>query len=160
MANTLDINLIYKMYFDTCVGIAYNIVKDKDLSKDIAQETLIKVWLNLKHYDPKKGALFTWIHKIVKRTAIDHLRRVKRVDFISADNEEIWYNFVCPCINTDTIDLEMNLNKIELKYRFCIYQAYVMGFTRVQIAEKFNMTIGEVKHNVRYGLIELRKIYT
>ena len=160
MADSLDMNVVNKMYFNTCVGVAYNMTKDRDLSKDIAQETIIKVWLKQKTYNPEKASFFTWIYKIVRNTANDHLRRINRVDFIRSDNEEIWYNFVCPCINTDTLDLEMNLNKIQIKYRFCVYQSFIIGMTRMQISKKFNMTPGEVANNVRYGLKELRKIYT
>lgn len=159
MSDTLDIKKVYEMYYDTCVSIAYNKTKDKDLSKDIAQETMIKVWLKQKTYDPEKSKFFTWLYSIIKNTIIDHYRRVNNVDFIRADDEKIYHNFVCPCINTDTIDLELNLNKIKQKYRFCLYQQFIIGYSRRQVAVKFNMTPGEVANNTYQGLKELRKIY-
>ncbi|MGG5486247.1 RNA polymerase sigma factor [Gaetbulibacter sp. PBL-D1] len=157
---TLDIADINKNYFDTCVSLAFAKTNDEELSKDIAQETMIKVWLNLGDYNKSKGTLFTWINKIVKNTIIDNYRRTKDFSFIRDVNSPIWSNFTCPCHNIDTLDLEMNLNKIRIKYRFTLYQYYIVGFTKQQIADKFCMTLSEVKHNISQGLKALREIYS
>jgi len=106
-------NHVYKGYFDTAVGIARRYVKDYDTAKDVAQESMIKVWKKQDKFNPNKATFFTWLFRIVKNTAIDR-QRSDTLRIILRDDESGWTYFECPCINLDTIDLETNLNKIEM----------------------------------------------
>ena len=51
-----------------------------DTAADIAQETFVKVWKNLKRFDQRK-AFRTWLFTIAKRTAIDELRKRNALPF-------------------------------------------------------------------------------
>lgn len=160
MKEKLDMNLVYKNYFNVLKNIAFNYTKNEDLAKDIVQETMIKIWLKQDLFDINKGSFFNWINSILKRTFYDYVKKNNKVDFIRNNESNAWDNFKCPCINIDTIDLELNLNKINLKYRFCLYQSYIIGLTHVQISEKFKIPLGSVKSYLKKGLEELKLIYT
>lgn len=150
------------MYFDTFVKLGLSYFPDNDIASDIAQETMIKAWLNKETYN-EKYSLYTWLSRIFNNTAIDYKRSVKgngkEKRTWLRDSDNVFQNFVSPSINVDAIDLQSNLKKIRLKYRFTIYHHYLLGYTHNQIAEKFGMSLGEVKNNIRQGLKELRKIY-
>jgi len=55
-------------------GLALRIVKNKHDAEDVMQETLIRIWGNIKSYDPAKG-LSTWVGAITKNVAKSYLRR-------------------------------------------------------------------------------------
>ena len=75
---SLDMNQIYKGYFDTAVSIAFKYVKDKDVAKDIAQDSMIKIWKNQDSFNPEKSKFFTWFYKIVKNTLMISTEMIKR----------------------------------------------------------------------------------
>lgn len=152
-------NAIYKGYFDTAIGIARRYVRDYDTAKDVAQESMIKVWKKQDNYNEAKATFFTWLFRIVKNTAIDR-QRADTLRIMLREDECGWTYFECPCINIDTIDLELNLNKVELRYRVVLYLSFIEGETQEKIAERLNIPLGTVKSRMRVGMRELRKIYT
>ncbi|MCW3036253.1 MAG: hypothetical protein JWM17_1565, partial [Actinobacteria bacterium] len=55
-------------------GLALSIVGDPVLAEDLAQEALTKAWRNAGAYDPRRGAVATWLLTITRNLAIDALR--------------------------------------------------------------------------------------
>ena len=60
-------------------GLVYSIchlsaISDQD-ADDLAQEAFIKIWMNLSNYNPKRGALKSWIASITRNLRIDKFRR-------------------------------------------------------------------------------------
>ena len=56
-------------------------------AEDITQEVFVKVWKNLKRYDPKLS-FRTWLFSIAKNSAIDWLRKKKAAPLVSMDGDE------------------------------------------------------------------------
>jgi RNA polymerase sigma-70 factor (ECF subfamily) len=54
---------------------AYLITGDREEARDIQQEVFIAVWQCRSTFDPRKGKLSTWLHRI---TVISALKGVKR----------------------------------------------------------------------------------
>ena len=59
-------------------SLIYRLVRDKEKSEDLAQETFIKVLNALDRYDPA-FKFSSWIFKIAHNTALDHLRKKEPV---------------------------------------------------------------------------------
>ena len=88
---SLDMKQIYRGYFDTAVSIAFKYVKDKDVAKDIAQDSMIKIWKNQDSFNPDKNKFFAWFYKIVKNTAYDKYRNDKKKIMIRTDQTGLDY---------------------------------------------------------------------
>lgn len=156
---TFDMNAIYDGYFNRAIFIAMPYVKnDYDKAKDIAQESMIKVWKKQDSFDETKATFYTWFYRIVMNTAYDRYRS-DTLRVMLRNDEAKWDNFKCPCINLDTIDLETHLNKIELNYRVPLYLHFIEGYTHQQIHEELGMALGTIKSRLKIGLRELRKVY-
>ena len=155
---SLDMNQIYKGYFDTAVSIAFKYVKDKDVAKDIAQDSMIKIWKNQDSFNPEKSKFFTWFYKIVKNTLYDKYRNDKKKIMIRTDQTGLDY-IECYSINVDTIDMISNLNKLQPKYSEVLSLSFIHGHTQVKISELLQIPLGTVKSRVKVGMRELRKIY-
>tara|TARA_R100000541_G_scaffold57262_1_gene67197 strand:+ start:271 stop:744 length:474 start_codon:yes stop_codon:yes gene_type:complete len=155
---SLDMKQIYRGYFDTAVSIAFKYVKDKDAAKDIAQDSMIKVWKNQDSFNPNKNKFFAWFYKIVKNTAYDKYRNDKKKIMIRTDQTGLEY-IDCYSINVDTIDMISNLNKLQPKYSEVLLLSFIHGHTQVKIAELLEIPLGTVKSRVKIGMRELRKIY-
>ena len=155
---SLDMNQIYKGYFDTAVSIAFKYVNNEDAAKDIAQDSMIKIWKNQDSFKAEKNKFFAWFYKIVKNTAYDKYRNDKKKIMIRADETGLEY-IECDSINVDTIDIISNLNKLQPKYSEVLSLSFIHGHTQVKIAEMLKLPLGTVKSRVKIGMRELRKIY-
>jgi RNA polymerase sigma-70 factor (ECF subfamily) len=155
---SLDMNQIYKGYFDTAVSIAFKYVNDTDIAKDIAQDSMIKIWKNQDSFKPEKNKFFAWFYKIVKNTALDAYKNNKNKIMLRTDKRGLEY-IECDSINVDTIDMISNLNKLQPKYSEVLSLSFIHGHTQVKIAELLEMPLGTVKSRVKSGMRDLRKIY-
>lgn len=50
---------LYKNYSKTLYGVVLSITQNVEIAEDVLQETFVKVFRNIKEYDPNKGTLFT-----------------------------------------------------------------------------------------------------
>jgi len=68
---------LVKMYYDKVYRLAWNIVKNQEDAKEVAQQTWVKIWRKL---DTFKGnsAFYTWVYRIATFTSWDLLRKKKR----------------------------------------------------------------------------------
>lgn len=64
---------IYDQYFDLLYGFVFRLVRSHEITKEIVQNTFIKVWENRSKIDTE-GAFKSWIFKIAKNDFIDQFR--------------------------------------------------------------------------------------
>ena len=55
-------------------GLALTILGDTGAAEDVAQEVFIRAWRHAQAYDPRRGAVATWLLTITRNLAIDALR--------------------------------------------------------------------------------------
>ena len=60
-------------------GLAFGMVADAALAEDIAQEALVRAWRHAPVYDPRRGAVSTWVLTIARNLTIDALRMRRAV---------------------------------------------------------------------------------
>ncbi len=66
-------------------------ISDQD-ADDLAQEAFIKIWMNLPNYDPKRGALKSWIASLTRNLRVDRFRK-QRLDRLTDSMDEGWDEF-------------------------------------------------------------------
>lgn len=78
---------LVRLYKSQVSAIAYRIVGDYDDAKDITQMVFVKLYHNLRRYDPSKR-FTTWLYRIATNAAIDYVRKFKKQKFELL--EETW----------------------------------------------------------------------
>ena len=68
---------LIKRYERPVFSLIFHMVRDKETSEDLAQETFIKVLNNIDRYRPE-FKFSSWLFKIANNITIDHLRRRHR----------------------------------------------------------------------------------
>ncbi|MGI5859226.1 MAG: RNA polymerase sigma factor [Tepidanaerobacteraceae bacterium] len=63
------------MYKNRVFSLAYRMISSQEESEDLSQEVFLKVYNNLRLYDPKKAGFSTWIYRITYNQCVDYLRR-------------------------------------------------------------------------------------
>ena len=56
-------------------GIALNLLGDRGLAEDVAQEAFVRAWKHAATYDPDRASVTAWLLRITRNLAIDTLRR-------------------------------------------------------------------------------------
>ena len=135
----LDLRFINDNYKRQLSDVAYQIVKDCELTKDIIQDSFVKIWKSQHKFDESKGALFTWMRNIVVRTAID----AARTKFFKTSREEmpkhISSSYNCGKIDVGNMDVKTILNSIEFKYAFIVEKIVIESFCN--FARVYRITI-------------------
>jgi RNA polymerase sigma-70 factor (ECF subfamily) len=56
--------------------------------EDLVQTILVKLWKNIKSYDPEKSRFRTWLSVVIRNVVWDYYSEVKRRDVLLGDNCE------------------------------------------------------------------------
>lgn len=151
----------YKEYSDALFRFCYLKVSDREVAKDMLQETFIKTW----QYIQKGGTVTnpkSFLYKTAQNLVIDHYRKKKTVslDALADDGFDPGEN---PTKQTeDRLDGELALevmNKIPEMYREVIFMQYVEGLSIKEIAEIVGESENNVSVRIHRGIEKLRTIY-
>lgn len=118
---------------------------DQSLSDDLAQETFIKVYYNLRSY---KGlsAFSTWIYRVAYNVFYDESRKRRAWGDVPADEAALWEQ---PAERVDrNIDISQALLALRPEERTAITLFFVEDLAVAKIAEIMNMSEGTVKSHL------------
>lgn len=135
--------------------MAYVYMRNEDDALEVFQETIYKAFASLSKL--KNEEYFsTWITRILINSAIDLLRKKKRVVPI---NQEVLENTSdTSSFNSDVhIDLLKAMEEIEEKYKTVLLLRFYQDYTVKQIASMLKCPEGTVKTNIRRGLDKLKE---
>ncbi len=142
---TESFGMIVEKYQNTVFNLAYRITRDKDISKDIAQDSFIKAYKNLKNFDITKN-FFSWIYRIALN---ESLNNKKHSVFSEPMNENHETDTASP---EDYIEkneaakmISQAINKLEDKYRSLIILKHFQDLSYDEISEIMNLPAGKVK---------------
>ncbi|MEO4004840.1 MULTISPECIES: sigma-70 family RNA polymerase sigma factor [unclassified Flavobacterium] len=154
--------LLYDSYAKSLYGIIYNLLKDREESEDILQETFVKIWKNLDTYDESKGRFFTWLLNIARNSAIDRLRSKNfnnNQKNLSSDNFVHILDDNARTMNKiDTIGIQEFVKKLKPKCIQLIDLLFFKGYTQQEVSETLEIPLGTVKTQNRNCINELRNL--
>lgn len=151
---------LYDNYAEALYGVAYRICPPEENAQDILQDAFVKIWKNIRKYDPSKGRLFTWMVNIVRNTAIDRLRKEKKSINVEIQNDgaDVYsINNLFDKQKPEHIGVLDLLYALEDGVKETAALLYVKGFTQQEVADELNLPLGTVKTRARIALRELRK---
>jgi RNA polymerase sigma-70 factor, ECF subfamily len=150
---------------------SYRYVRDAADADDIAQETFVRAWKNLKKFDTSKN-LKTWLFTIAKNASLDLLKKKKPLAFSKiTDAESELESFLAPYIASGELpeaavdakflkgDIDEALAKLPPAYRAVLALRYNDHLKFREIAATLGEPIDTVKSKHRRGLALLKNIW-
>lgn len=134
--------------------LAYSYTKNEQDALDVVQDSIHKA---LQSLDTLKNEqqLKSWFYKIVVRTAIDFLRKYKRIQVMEDDKLAF---FSPQQIDTyENTDLEMALSELPSNYREVIILRYFEDLKIEDVAHVLDTNISTVKSRL-YKALKLLKV--
>jgi RNA polymerase sigma-70 factor (ECF subfamily) len=147
-------------------GLAFGMVADAALAEDIAQEALMRAWRHAPVYDPRRGAVSTWVLTIARNLTIDALRMRRAVPTDPDDliNLGLVSNEASPegaaASNDAARELRLALAALGAEQRRALVLAYFYGMTAAEISQAESIPLGTAKTRIRSGLTRLRETMT
>jgi RNA polymerase sigma-70 factor, ECF subfamily len=145
-------------------------VRDVADAEDIAQETFLRAWKNLKKFDTSKN-LKTWLFTIAKNASLDLLKKKRPLAFSKmTETESELESFLAPYIATGEVpeiivdqrflkgDMDLALAKLPPAYRAVLALRYNEHLKFREIAEVLREPIDTVKSKHRRGLALLKNV--
>jgi RNA polymerase sigma factor (sigma-70 family) len=143
-------------------GLAYSMTSDASLAEEVAQESLIRVWRHAPVFDPRRGAVASWVLTITRNLTIDALRMRRAVP---TDPDDFAASALV-CLDQAPEDAVQRvdaraiagaaLSKLTPEQRRAVVLAAAYGHTALEISEEEGIPLGTAKTRIRTGLLRLR----
>ena len=143
-------------------GVALRILRRPDLADEVMQDTYLRIWRNAGDFDPGIATPITWMVAIARNRALDLVRKKSE-----ASIEEEPEAMEAPADEPDPLARhEMTdelrrllacLGDLEEEQRRLVLLAYYSGWSREQLAAKFERPVNTVKTWLRRSLIQIRE---
>jgi len=152
-----------RRYQGRVFGLALSMLGDPGLAEDVAQEALVRAWRHAPVYDPRRGAVSTWVLTIGRNLTIDALRmrRALPTDPDDLIGLGLWSSEPSPddaAVTSDAAQgLRLALSKLGADQRRALVLAYFYGMTAAEVGEAEGIPLGTAKTRIRAGLKKLRE---
>ena len=130
---------------------------DEELSKDLAQDTFLKAWLNIESF--RAAAKFSsWLYRIAYNIFCDYTRTKKPNN--NTDIETLSNRMIADASNTDfDIDFENALQILKEDERTVMLLFYMEDQTINKISKIMNCPTGTIKSHLHRGKEKLAKYF-
>ena len=148
----------------------YNIVKNRDLSDDIFQETFFKAITTIRQGGySDNGKFASWLTRIAHNLVIDHFRKASADKVVSNDDEmhqnvysaaALYDNNVQDTmVYEDTLnELESIMNELPEAQREIVYLRFYKNLSFKEIADMKKISINTALGRMRYAIMNMRKM--
>lgn len=153
-----SVTILYEMYQHQWYALCLRYQKNEADACDVLQEAVIKVFQNIKAYDPDKGEFGGWAYRVVLNENLQYLRKAKRnshddleLVFDLQDNRETALERV------SAQELTALIQQLPTGYR-TVFNLYVIeGYGHKEIAEKLGISEGTSKSQLSKSKAMLRR---
>jgi RNA polymerase sigma factor (sigma-70 family) len=143
-------------------GMAINLLGDRGLAEDVAQEAFVRAWRHAATYDPERGSVAAWLLRITRNLAIDSLRRrwpqaLDREMVAALTPASAASTVEDATVTSDmTAQTRAALTRLPPGQAKALWLAAFYGHTAQQIAVSEGIPLGTAKTRIRQGLRTLR----
>lgn len=151
---------IYRQLLDPVYKYLYWNLQSCEEAEDLAEEVFLRCMVNIKSYDPKRGAFKSWLFKIAHNLLIDHHRRNKKgQEPLSEHLEDTKVSTAEQVEANERADyLHQALAKLNELQRQVVSMKYFAGMTNAEAAAALGKSEGAVNAIQHRAMARLGKI--
>lgn len=161
--------LLYDASSAKLFGVLLRILKRQDLAEEVLQDVYFLIWNKANLYDPSKGRPLSWMCTIARNRAFDALRtmdeRMQKQEFNEDEDSPLSPTLLALSPSLSAISDQNRVEKLALEEclgeaneqsRECVLLAYVHGFSRDELANRYSVPVNTIKTWLRRALIDLK----
>ncbi|MCG6206316.1 sigma-70 family RNA polymerase sigma factor [Rhodopseudomonas sp. HC1] len=143
-------------------GVVLRILRRQDLAEEVVQEAYVKIWNSAGTFNPGVASPITWMASIARNRAIDVARKRSEVSIEDEPSaQEAAADSPDPLARREmTEELKQLLEcvgRLEPDRQKLVLLAYYNGWSREQLAAKFDAPVNTVKTWLRRSLLDVRE---
>lgn len=145
---------------DSVYRLAFRLSGNPHDADDLTQETFMRVFRSLKHYQP--GTFEGWLHRITTNLFLDMVRHRNkiRMEALPEDYERVPGTDMTPeqAYNVANLDpaLQDALDSLGPDFRVAVVLCDVVGMSYDEIADTLGVKMGTVRSRIHRGRSQLR----
>ena len=140
-----DFRKIFNEYFPSLCVFANRFVKDEEIAKDMAQESMLKI-LESKHKFKSEKSMRVYFFLTTKNTCLNYIRSLKNHHYMNIDEKSFDLDTVTSEITREEVYIKLDkaISNLEIKQRDVIDLA-IKGYSMKEISEKLKISINTIK---------------
>ena len=145
---------------------AMRITRDIGCAQEVVEDVFWQVWRQAPRFDPQRGTVMAWVHRIARSRALDALRAMGRNPLrwaVDLDGDSV----AEPGSSDDDPPRRMGeaqaaalldraLTELDPLRRQLVALAYQSGYSQSEIAEQTGLPLGTVKTHIRRALVLMK----
>jgi len=151
---------LYDRHNRLLFGLILRILRDRSEAEEVLQEVFVLVWTRAETYNVALGSPAAWLVRIARNRAIDRLR-ANAVRLRAVESAPAAANVDSPEAQATASEQQRvvarALESLPADQRTLIEEAYFLGMTQSELADKFKLPLGTVKTRIRAGMQALRQ---
>lgn len=159
---------LFERYEKLVFSLAYKMLNDRATAEEITLDVFLRIWQHANRYRAEKAQVKTWLVRIARNLAIDHLRRNNsRGLHTHVDWADSAYRALLPVAPSSEDTAHANLRQESVvravaslpeNQRLPLSLAYFKGYSHREISELLNEPLGTVKTRIRLAMNKLRHL--
>lgn len=136
---------LYELFSRKMYGVCVSYMTDRDAAMDVLHDAFMKIFKSIGNYE-SLPQLEAWTRKVVVHTAIDHLRRRKKLLYIEQEEGSVLEK------PEDSVNHKIDANDVNKIVEMlpagarAVFNLYALeGYNHREIAEQLNISEGTSK---------------
>jgi RNA polymerase sigma-70 factor, ECF subfamily len=143
-------------------GVVLRILRRQDLAEEVIQEAYVRIWNSAGQFNPGQSSPITWMASIARNRAIDVVRKRGEASIeeepaameVAADSPD---PLARREMGEELKRLLECIGRLEPDRQKLVLLAYYNGWSREQLAEKFEAPVNTVKTWLRRSVMDIRE---
>lgn len=142
-------------------GVALRIVRRGEIAEAVVQESYLRIWRRAREFDPASASPMAWMVGIVRSRALDIVRKKgeaqTRDEPLASEAADLPDPLARRDMSDDLRRLLACMGSLDDERRRLILLAYFSGWTREELAVKFDKPVTTVRTWIRRSLLQIRE---
>ncbi|RTY64781.1 sigma-70 family RNA polymerase sigma factor [Flavobacterium sp. LS1P28] len=159
---------LIKRHESKIFGFIYSKIPDRDITKDIFQDTFIKVIKTLKSNSyNEEGKFLPWVMRISHNLVVDHYRKTKKMPMFRETEEFSIFSIMSDDsltienkIISEQVELDLKklIEELPADQKEVLVMRMYQDMSFKEISETTGVSINTALGRMRYALMNLRKV--
>ena len=155
---------LYDLAAPKLLGTILRMLKNRPVAEEVLQDVFLRIWQNAGGFSPQSASAGIWMNAIARNRSIDILRQRSSTPVVSATglSEDVdWFERIAEDRDREddmmsTASLRHCLGTLDPQARSCVLLAYYEGFSREEIAQRYDRPVNTIKTWLHRSLLLLR----
>jgi RNA polymerase sigma-70 factor (ECF subfamily) len=155
--DTESFRLLVQRYQKPVIRMIANLINDRHICEDIAQEVFLTAYKKLPSFDPARSSFSTWLFTIARNKSINAMKKRKILSVSSPPENPDFSEPTDSLIQNELFNrLDRALKSLSPKHRRALVMAEFENLPYEQIAQIEGVRIGTIKSRINRAKNRLR----